>query len=101
MSSKAQLDDPRNASLETKEILPYNWYRESMAGAASGMFLAGLIIVTRNRYLAWPSLALGVNGVANSHPLRAKEGGGGAWSSMLLCITALVATYVPLFIISK
>lgn len=37
MSSKAQLDDPRNASLETQEILPYTWHRESMAGALASM----------------------------------------------------------------
>jgi hypothetical protein len=70
----------------------------------SGMFLSGLIMVTRNRYvavqlltahfdyltdicslryLAWPSVAFGISGLTNSHPLRAKDGSGGAWSSVL------------------
>lgn len=31
MSTKLQ-DDPRDSSLETSEILPYTWYRESAAG---------------------------------------------------------------------
>jgi hypothetical protein len=60
--------------------------------ATSGMFLAGLIMVTRNRYyglnalspplthncmlhrmLAWPSLLLGLSAWINQHPLRTRE----------------------------
>ena len=57
------------------------------------MFLAGLIMVTRNRFffrdtlspprrahllnriLAWPSLLLGASSWINQHPIRTKEGG--------------------------
>ncbi|KAG6829920.1 hypothetical protein H0H92_002943 [Tricholoma furcatifolium] len=81
----AKLDDPRDASLETKEILPYNWYRESTADTMNtmGMFLSGLIVVTRNRYLAWASLVFAVTGWVNSHPLRGADGGNNGLSTVL------------------
>ncbi|KAF8208291.1 hypothetical protein K438DRAFT_1488932, partial [Mycena galopus ATCC 62051] len=96
-------DDPRDASLETKFSLPPSWYSENFDGlSTSGMFLSGLIMVTRNRFLAWPSVLFGISSAVNVHPLRAKDGGSGAGSlsSLLLCIGALVASYLPLFMIS-
>ncbi|KAJ6591105.1 hypothetical protein DFH09DRAFT_879053, partial [Mycena vulgaris] len=93
-------DDPRDASLETKFSLPATWYRESFDGlSTSGMFLSGLIMVTRNRFLAWPSVLFGISSTINVHPLRSKEGSG-TLSSLLLCIMALLASYMPLFMIS-
>jgi hypothetical protein len=61
------------------------------AMSTSGMFLAGLIMVTRNRYvlpsclrdsrieetnryLAWPALMFGISSYINYHPMRVKEG---------------------------
>ncbi|KAJ7481609.1 hypothetical protein FB451DRAFT_997527, partial [Mycena latifolia] len=95
-------DDPRDASLEVKVTLPETWYRESFDGlSTSGMFLSGLIMVTRNRFLAWPSVLFGVSSTINMHPLRAKDGStAGSLSSLLLCIMALLASYLPLFMVS-
>ncbi|KAJ7823646.1 hypothetical protein B0H13DRAFT_2125018 [Mycena leptocephala] len=98
------IDDPRDASLETKFKLPETWYRESFDGLnTSGMFLSGLIMVTRNRFLAWPAVLFGISSFINVHPLRSKDGGGaaGTLSSLLLCIGALVTSYMPLFMISN
>ncbi|KAJ7031648.1 hypothetical protein C8F04DRAFT_1185806 [Mycena alexandri] len=98
------IDDPRDASLETKFCLPATWYGESFDGlSTSGMFLSGLIMVTRNRYLAWPSVAFGITSTINVHPLRAKDGAGsaGQLSSLVLCLMALVGSYLPLLMISN
>ncbi|KIK04455.1 hypothetical protein K443DRAFT_416750 [Laccaria amethystina LaAM-08-1] len=101
-SVKNSHDDPRDASLEVPFSLPKNWYKESNeALSTSGMFFSGLIMVTRNRYLAWPAVLFGINSLINQHPLRAKEGSGGGWSNLLLCVSALVASYIPVFIITK
>ena len=111
------MSDPRDSSLETKFTIPQSWRTQNNFGAClsspslysflliqfvkttdglstSGMFLAGLIMVTRNRFsffrdslslprrahklnrfLAWPSLLLGASAWVNQHPLRTKEGG--------------------------
>ncbi|KAJ7809418.1 hypothetical protein B0H14DRAFT_2379792 [Mycena olivaceomarginata] len=96
------IDDPRDASLETKFKLPGTWYGENF-GPTSGMFLSGLIMVTRNRFLAWPSVLFGISSIINIHPLRAKDGGSaaGSLSSLLLCVRALVTAYLLLFMISN
>ncbi|KAH9968126.1 hypothetical protein BC827DRAFT_1122226 [Russula dissimulans] len=69
--------DPRDPSLESTFTLPDTWRtQDSVDGlATSGLFLAGLIMVTRNRFLAWPSLLLGLSAWLNQHPLRTKEAG--------------------------
>ncbi|KAJ6612798.1 hypothetical protein B0H10DRAFT_2051154 [Mycena sp. CBHHK59/15] len=95
-------DDPRDRSLETKFSLPATWYRDSFDGlSTSGMFLSGLIMVTRNRFIAWPAVLFGINTTINQHTLRAKEGSGGPISSLFLCFMALIASYLPLFMISN
>ncbi|KAF8902616.1 hypothetical protein CPB84DRAFT_851080 [Gymnopilus junonius] len=92
-------DDPRDASLETPYTTPNTWYRDAAdAIGTSGMFLSGLIMVTRNRYLAWPAVLLGINNTINAHPMRSKEGGTG-WSNLALCLSALFASYIPMFVI--
>ena len=69
----------------------------------SGMFLSGLIMVTRNRFvifytslivassilknvshrvIAWPTTLFGINQVITAHPLRNKEGGNG-WTNLV------------------
>ncbi|TFK29540.1 hypothetical protein FA15DRAFT_664087 [Coprinopsis marcescibilis] len=99
MSTKS--DDPRDASLETAYCPPKTWYLDSSEGVStSGMFLSGLIMVTKNRFLAWPSIVFGINSLINQHPMRQKEGAGG-WSNLLLCVSALVASYVPMFIVTR
>ncbi|KAJ7747959.1 hypothetical protein DFH07DRAFT_1062656 [Mycena maculata] len=98
----SKIDDPRDASLEVKFGMPATWYRESFDGLnTSGMFLSGLILVTRNRFLAWPALLFGISSMINVHPLRAKEGGAGGLSSLILCLMALIASYIPMFMLSN
>ncbi|KAH9903416.1 hypothetical protein C8Q73DRAFT_785998 [Cubamyces lactineus] len=102
MSSSAVVpgDDPRDPSAETPLTLPEKWQTESMdALSSSMMFVSGLIMVTRNRYLAWPAFLLSINSVINQHPLRTKEGGQSNVSVVLLGIAALIASYLPLIMI--
>jgi len=104
MSSKNnQTDDPRNAALETRYVLPKTWHREPNDGAASssGMFLSGLIMVTRNRFLAWPSLLFGLMTSINEHPLRSDSSALHGWSNLALCFFVLIASYIPVFVVSK
>ncbi|KAI9438214.1 hypothetical protein H4582DRAFT_2076819 [Lactarius indigo] len=93
-------EDPRNSSLETRFTIPQTWKgQDSVDGlATSGMFLAGLIMVTRNRFLAWPSLLLGASAWINQHPLRTKEGGSPPIGNLMLACFALVSAYLPLFL---
>ncbi|KAK1231877.1 hypothetical protein PQX77_004992 [Marasmius sp. AFHP31] len=100
MSSKLA-DDPRDASLETKFTLPSNWYGDTTDLSTTGMLFSGLIMITRNRFLAWPAVLFGLNGFFNQHPLRAKEGGGSQLQNLSLCVMALVASYIPLFMVTK
>ncbi|KAI0251825.1 hypothetical protein BJV78DRAFT_1125425 [Lactifluus subvellereus] len=92
--------DPRDSSLETRFIIPQTWSsQDNVDGlATSGMFLAGLIMVTRNRILAWPSLILGLSAWFNQHPLRTKETGTPPISNLILACFALVAAYLPLLL---
>ncbi|KAF8352089.1 hypothetical protein F5887DRAFT_874026 [Amanita rubescens] len=100
MSVAKLQDDPRDAALETKFTLPNSWYRDSgmYVLGSSTMFFAGLILVTRNRFLAWPTVIFAINGLINQHPLRSKDGQGGGWNNVFLCVTALFAAYFPLFL---
>ncbi|KAF9530597.1 hypothetical protein CPB83DRAFT_850605 [Crepidotus variabilis] len=94
-------DDPRDSSLEVPYTFPNIWVKDSNDGfGVSGMFLSGLIMVTRNRFLAWPSVLFGINQVINAHPMRNKEGGMG-WSNLALCFSALFASYIPVFMITQ
>ncbi|KAF8186446.1 hypothetical protein BJ912DRAFT_852205, partial [Pholiota molesta] len=101
--------DPRDASLETTYVTPKTWFRDTTVHGlgASGMFLSGLIMVTRNRCrflfqlgtFAWPSVLFRDHNMINTHPLRAKEGGSG-WSNVALCFSGF-SRYIPLFIITN
>ncbi|KAI0810780.1 hypothetical protein BC629DRAFT_1476225 [Irpex lacteus] len=54
-------------------------------------------MVTRNRWLAWPNLALSLNSMFNNHPLRTKGDSGGATGRMyvfLFFLLVLVASLV-------
>ncbi|TCD64882.1 hypothetical protein EIP91_003458 [Steccherinum ochraceum] len=93
-------DDPRDASSETKLTFPETWQVDSSdALSASVMFVSGLIMVSRNRYLAWPALVLSINSAANQHPLRTKEGGNSPLSTLVLAVCALLASYFPMFMV--
>ncbi|KAI0767427.1 hypothetical protein C8Q74DRAFT_1370216 [Fomes fomentarius] len=93
-------DDPRDSQGEVKLSLPETWQVESVdALGSSMMFISGLIMVTRNRYLAWPALLLSINSVVNQHPLRTKEGGSGTASVIAIGVGALIASYLPLIMI--
>ncbi|KAI9463979.1 hypothetical protein BJY52DRAFT_879636 [Lactarius psammicola] len=96
----SRYEDPRNSSLESRFTLPQSWKgQDNLDGlATSGMFLAGLIMVTRNRILAWPSLLLGASAWINQHPLRTKEGGTPPIGNLMLAFFALVSAYLPLFV---
>ncbi|KAF9224798.1 hypothetical protein BS17DRAFT_751704 [Gyrodon lividus] len=91
-------NDPRDSSRETRLTLPKSWHAESVDAMGSlGVFFAGLVMVTRNRYVAWPVVILAINGVLNQHPLRAKEGGGSPWATLTMALFALVISHAPLF----
>ncbi|KAJ7628559.1 hypothetical protein FB45DRAFT_918623 [Roridomyces roridus] len=97
-----QVDDPRDASLETRYTKAPTWVGQDFEGLnTSAMFLSGLIMVTRNRYLAWPSLILGISSMINMHPLRAREGSTGSFSSLILSIGALIASYLPMLMVQN
>ncbi|KIJ63638.1 hypothetical protein HYDPIDRAFT_92191 [Hydnomerulius pinastri MD-312] len=94
----SNINDPRDASREIRLTLPKSWYAESVDALGSmGMFLAGMVMVTRNRYVAWPVVVLAINGIMNQHPLRAKEGGSTPWATLLMAVFALVISHAPLF----
>ncbi|KAI5898831.1 uncharacterized protein SCHCODRAFT_02613283 [Schizophyllum commune H4-8] len=101
MSNTHKGDDPRDASLETPFRLPHTWYSENgdLFGQA-GVMLSGLIAVTRNPYLGWPIALLSLNQYLNSHPMRTKEGSSGL-SNVVLCACAVIASYVPMFMLQK
>ncbi|VDC02957.1 unnamed protein product [Peniophora sp. CBMAI 1063] len=91
--------DPRDPSREVKRTPPQSWQGESPdALGTSGMFLAGLIMVTRNRYLSWPSFFFGISAYINYHPLRTKEGGQPPLANLALAFAAVVASYLPMFL---
>jgi hypothetical protein len=94
------MSDPRDSTKESKFTIPQAWRDQNNVDglAASGMFLAGLIMVTRNRFLAWPSLLLGISAWVNQHPLRTKEGATPPIGNLMLAFFALVASYLPLFL---
>ncbi|KAF5391472.1 hypothetical protein D9757_001948 [Collybiopsis confluens] len=83
-------DDPRDSSLETKFTFPTSRRPDSLS--TSGMFFSGLIMVTRNRYLAWPGVLFAINATINQHALRAKEGSSGPLGNLALSVMALIAS---------
>lgn len=97
MSTIPAGDDPRDASAETRVSFPETWKTDSLDGlSGSVLFISGLVMVTRNRYLAWPNLFLTLMSLFNQHPLRTKEGTNSPSSGLMICISALVASYLPL-----
>ncbi|KAI0733303.1 hypothetical protein C8Q72DRAFT_812968 [Fomitopsis betulina] len=90
-------DDPRNPLAEVPLTFPELWNTDSVDGfSATTLFTTGLIMVTRNRYLAWPALAMSFNTVINQHSLRTKDGGTSPITSVLVAVSALVTAYLPL-----
>ncbi|KIK59847.1 hypothetical protein GYMLUDRAFT_44316 [Collybiopsis luxurians FD-317 M1] len=57
-------------------------------------------MVTRNRFLAWPGILFAINATINQHALRAKEGSSGPLGNLALSVMALIASYIPLFVIT-
>ncbi|KAF9653681.1 hypothetical protein BDM02DRAFT_3107651 [Thelephora ganbajun] len=93
-------NDPRDASLETRVTFPKSWNRdEADALGSSNMMLSGLILITRNRLLAWPALLLAISGAVNQHPLRTKDGSTGI-TGLWFAISALIASYVPMILVT-
>jgi len=94
------VNDPRDSSLETKVTFPKSWRQEEADPlGSSNMMLSGLIMVTRNRMLAWPAFLVGFTSYINQHPLRSKEGGKGL-SSILVAVFAVLAAYMPMILIT-
>ncbi|KIP07389.1 hypothetical protein PHLGIDRAFT_71132 [Phlebiopsis gigantea 11061_1 CR5-6] len=91
MSAVTAGDDPRDASAETKMSFPQKWTTDNLV-----LFLSGLVMVTRNRYLAWPNLFLTLCAWFNQHSLRTKESSNSPTSALMICVSALVASYLPL-----
>ncbi|KAI0342629.1 hypothetical protein BDW22DRAFT_1296492, partial [Trametopsis cervina] len=97
-------DDPRDASAETQMTLPVSWTTDSagvliMNTLGIALFLSGLIMVTRNRWLAWPNLILSLNSLFNQHPLRTKATYYSNLQSYRVAFSALIACYLPLLMI--
>ncbi|EJD51833.1 hypothetical protein AURDEDRAFT_158678 [Auricularia subglabra TFB-10046 SS5] len=92
-------DDPRDASLETRLSAPRSWIMGSDAMSSLTMLVCGMVMVTRNRYLAWPAVIVSLAGVVNQQPLRTKDGGS-AWNSFFFSLSALLVTYMPMFLIA-
>ncbi|KAF8489863.1 hypothetical protein JB92DRAFT_2755311 [Gautieria morchelliformis] len=64
------MSDPRDPSLEAPYSLPKSWGKETEGLAAMSMFISGLVMVTRNKYLAWPAVLVAITGyVGCSTPL--------------------------------
>jgi hypothetical protein len=61
------------------------------------MFLSGLIMVTKNRYLAWFNLMYGLSAYINQHPMRAKEPSSGGAGGLGMAFMALALAYLPVF----
>ncbi|KAM6501086.1 hypothetical protein JOM56_004100 [Amanita muscaria] len=87
------VNDPRDASLERKLTLPNTWPRDGGILATSSMFFAGLIMVTRNRFLAWPALVFAINSFINQHPLRSKDGSAGGWNNILYAYPSSLSNF--------
>ncbi|KAG0703531.1 hypothetical protein DFH29DRAFT_435627 [Suillus ampliporus] len=91
-------DSPRDTTRETKLSLPKTWYAESADAIGSmGMFLAGLVLVSRNRYLAWPVALLALSSFMNQHPLRTKESGSTPWTALMTAMFALIVSHAAMF----
>ncbi|KAG2347252.1 hypothetical protein BDR05DRAFT_928034 [Suillus weaverae] len=90
--------DPRDSTRETKLSLPKTWHAESADAMGSmGMFLAGLVLVSRNRYLAWPVALLALSSFMNQHPIRTKEGGSTPWTALMTATFALLVSHAAMF----
>jgi len=97
MSSKNR-DDPRDASLEVEATPPPSWKQSVDGLGSSSMMLGGLTMVTRNPIVAWLTMAIGLWGWLNAHPLRTKDGGN-AGQGMIFAAGALIAAYFPRLIV--
>ncbi|KAH8112378.1 hypothetical protein DFH11DRAFT_1728569 [Phellopilus nigrolimitatus] len=117
------IDDPRATHLEARLTLPKTWTTggagESLSlssprsltdraltrapadgFSASSMLLAGVVMVTHNRFLAWPALLIGISAFFNQHPLRTKDGGS-SWQGLISGISALVMSYMPMVLVAR
>ncbi|KAI6128173.1 hypothetical protein EDD16DRAFT_1549842 [Pisolithus croceorrhizus] len=76
--------DPRDSSREVNPTPPRSWRVESTDAFGSvGMFLAGMAMVTKNRYLVWPVLVLAISNFMSQHPLRHKDGASSSWTNLM------------------
>ncbi|KAI6014455.1 hypothetical protein PISMIDRAFT_672161 [Pisolithus microcarpus 441] len=90
--------DARDPSREVKLSPPRSWRVESTDAFGSiVMFIAGITMVTKNRYLVWPVLVLAISNALNQHPLRRKDGGSSAWTNLAMAIFALIISHLPMF----
>ncbi|KAI6145033.1 hypothetical protein BKA82DRAFT_4169587 [Pisolithus tinctorius] len=89
--------DAKDPSREVNLILPRSWRVESTDAFGSvGMFLAGVVMVTKNRYLVWPVLVLSISGVMNQRPMRYKDSGNSPWTNLTMAIFALIISHLPM-----
>jgi len=95
------LDDPRDANLEVKLSIPKAWASPSYdVMPAIGMGVSGTVMMTRNRYLAWPAVLLGLNNYLNQKPISTKDDTG-SFQAIISGVAALMLTYFPMLIIPK
>ncbi|KZT43435.1 hypothetical protein SISSUDRAFT_1057827 [Sistotremastrum suecicum HHB10207 ss-3] len=95
----SQLDDPRDASLEVPLSPPRSWKTSEDSGTGgSAMFLSAAVMVTRNRYLAWPALFMALSNHFNQQPMRSKDNNN-TLISIMVSFFALLTSYLATFVV--
>jgi len=85
--------DPRDAGLEMPFKLPPGWSKSPDGVASASLFLSSASLLTRNRFLAWLTLALALCAHFNRQPLRTQQGNAGTLSAVLFALGALSICY--------
>jgi len=88
------MDDPRDPSLEVKLSVPKTWKEAFDAFGSGTMLVAGIVMMTRNPFLAWPAFLFALSGFINQRPHTTKDGGS-ATNALLFAASGLFITYMP------
>ncbi|KAH9947821.1 hypothetical protein B0H21DRAFT_736445 [Amylocystis lapponica] len=92
-------DDPRDPAGEVPLTFPNTWQDSSDGMPATVMFVCGLIMVSRNWYLAWPAILIALNSWFNQHPLRTKESSSSPGGTLMMAVGALASSYLPMVLL--
>ncbi|KAH7106838.1 hypothetical protein BKA62DRAFT_765414 [Auriculariales sp. MPI-PUGE-AT-0066] len=96
-------EDPRDSSAEVKLSLPRGWSKDSEGYGSMAFTLSSMVMVTRNKFLAWPAVFLDAYTVINQRPLRSKDSNStsSTLSMMGFAFVGILLTYMPAFIIQS